>query len=860
MATQSVTQFSPSAINTWSVNHAITDGIVVRNGDQILWRPTIGTNGDLLREAATASGSGSATVSGCTITGAPNYEDDVVKTVTITATEGQSWSASVAITHNTTSSSNYPTGDISLIYLAAAANNSTLQTSYPNAYSALGGNNPATGLPWLDATGNGTVTSSDASQFLQYPLGLHSSANTTRIEAAFAQLQANINSVEASINGVSKLYPTVVKTFTISGTVAGVQEFGIQVLDGSSPQKTIIDSTANPKLFQELARNVTIRLWPEDRCLDGTSYNQLGFINEIVVDLPGVTSQTDLDNNYLIERVDFGTVGDVGSVQQRDWTHNFEYHSAGKIKFTWGRGDGGVDTSVEPDQLCYSLRANLSMAPSLVYYPQDHDCACTTLDDIINAFNFYAINKTLALSSAAIDSHGIEVKNANGKTMFNSNQPSQVAVFRGTVSGAEEPFNYPFEETVGDDWQVVNTGKYLASGWTNGHVMIIPPHVEGEQHDLTLSTGTKTVEEVDLTNLHSVFGQANVSTYDDLIDYYANFYTNTAGLTGWGNVTGKYLVALKREDSNGTAYKSGVWDGYQYTNQTVNGNKLFLTFLGPKRFHNSLTNTGNNFLTFYESNWASSEDYYDVYECNEDVSNIRSNGASVTLYPVQRKQYFTDFYVRPQSDSFTGDWYITTREYFRSLNDGNTGWVNADLPKYRPRAVHVFDGNTQTNTNRNTFDVIMTVNSKSFGDINTTGGTGIVNAPSGGYGIDAQTSAVLSHTGNHPAQQMTAFTTKTRTPQFENVFTEDLRGNKIATTSSNKVVGTSSVKRFLNSRPVSLRDVEFSPKRNRQLSWQWNSNNDIRIKFGLKNQAYTYETNSWLGPALCQIVNFGDGM
>ena len=154
----------------------------------------------------------------------------------------------------------------------------------------------------------------------------------------------------------------------------------------------------------------------------------------------------------------------------------------------------------------------------------------------------------------------------------------------------------------------------------------------------------------------------------------------------------------------------------------------------------------------------------------------------------------------------------------------------------------------------------MTVNSKSFGDIDTTGGTGIVNAPAGNYGLDVQTADVLSHTANHPTQQMTAFTTKTRTAQIENVFTEDIRSIGTATTSSNKVVGTSSTKRFLNARPVMLRNVFWNPKVNRQLSWQWNSNNDIRIKFGLKNQAYTYDTNSWLGPVLCQIVNFGDGM
>lgn len=853
MATQSFYQISPN--NEWSNTYAQTDGLVVRNGDQISWRHTIGTEGDVLREAAAENGFGSATLSGCTITGGPLYEDDLVKTVTITASAGQSWSASIALTHDTTSNSLYPTGDPSSLYLAIAAQQQgvqNLQSSFPNAYSVLMSNNPATGLPWLDASGGGTVTSLDYLEFTRYPLGLHSSANTARIEAALAHLQTNINSVEASISGVSRLYPVGVKTFTISGTVAAAATFGFELLDDSSPQKTIIDSTANPKLFQELARNVVIRLWPTDNCNDGTNYNTQGFVNQIVVDLPGVTSQSDLDNNYLIERTDKGTVGGVGSAQQEDWTHKHQYHSPGKIKFTWGTGNGSVDSTSNPAMKCFGGLNNYPV-PSL------NPCSCDSTDDILNQFSFYAINKTLDLSSAAVDSHGIEVKNANGKTLFNSNTPSQVAVFRGTVNGSEEPFDQNFYETVIAENQVGLGAQYLGSEWVPGHCMHVPDHIEGGHIIQEVTANAVSVDIVDWSNIASTFTAGGVNSYSTWINYYSNVMgSNNAGYAGWDNVTDKFLVAIPRRDNSGTAYNAGWADGSRYGSATVNGNPIYLTYFGPERIENEAS---NSFFYVFETGASSILDTFELYEASEDISNLRGNGATITLTPTIYPSYWTDIYIRPQSQ-FTGDFYIYYRDVFRTLNPvaSSTGF-NTNIRKIRPKILQVCDGNAQSNSTRNVFDVVFTVNSKGFGDIDTTGGTGIVNSPSGtSYGLDVQTAAVHSHTSSHPTQQMTAFTTKTRTIQIENAFVEDLRSSSTATTSGNKVLGTSSVKRYLNGRTVLARDVFWNPKVNRQLSWKWAGNNDIRIKFGTQNSAFTYDDNTWLGPLVAQIVNFGDGM
>jgi len=144
------------------------------------------------------------------------------------------FSATFTITHDTEPDSPTPTGEPSALYLAYAAGYEAvqaLQTTFPNAYSALGGNNPATGDPWLDVNGTGTVTALDQLEFMRYPNGTHASANTARIEAALAQLQANINTVEAYMQYVPKLYPQVVKTYVVSGTVVYPPDYGLQVFN-----------------------------------------------------------------------------------------------------------------------------------------------------------------------------------------------------------------------------------------------------------------------------------------------------------------------------------------------------------------------------------------------------------------------------------------------------------------------------------------------------------------------------------------------------------------------------------------------------------------------------------------------------
>jgi len=748
MATQSFYQISPDS--EWSNTYAQTDGLVVRNGDQISWRHTIGTGGDIIKEAAAEAATGSATLTRCTITGAPAYADDIVKTVTITGSAGQSWSASIAVTHATTANSS----------------------------------------------------------------------------------------------------PVRVKTFTISGTIASAATFGFELLDGSSPQKTIIDSTANPKLFQELARNVVIRLWPTDLCNDGTNYNTQGFVNQIVVDLPGVTSQSDLDNNYLIERTDKGTVGGVGSAQQEDWTHKHQYHSTGKIKFTWGTGNGSVDSTSNPAMKCFG---GLNNYPS----PSLNPCSCDSTDDILNQFSFYAINKTLALSSAGIDSHGIEVKNANGKTLFNSNTPSQVAVFRSTVNGSEEPFDSNFYETVIAENQVGLAAQYLGSEWVPGQCMQVPDHIGGQHLIQEVTANAVAVDIIDWSNIASTFSNANITSYSAWINYYSGVMGSSgSGYAGWDNVTDKFLVAIPRRDNSGTNYNAGWADGSRYGTSTVNGNPIYLTYFGPERIENE---AGTSFFYVFETGATSILDTHELYEASEDISNLRGNGATITLTPTVFPSYFTDVYIRPQSQ-FSGDFYIYYRDVFRTLNPvaSSTGF-NTNIRKIRPKILQVCDGNAQSNSTRNVFDVVFTVNSKGFGDIGGT--TGIVNSPSGtSYGLDVQTASVHQHSSYHPIQQMTAFTTKTRTIQIENAFVEDLRSSSTATTSGNKVIGTSNVKRYLNGRVVLGRDVFWNPKANRQLSWQWAGNNDIRIKFGTQNSAFNYDDNTWLGPVVAQIVNFGDGM
>ena len=767
MATQSYSQRSSDA--DWCSNIAQTESIGVRNGDQIYWLPSIGDDGLADKKAAANLATAVVTLTRCTLSG--GNAQDQTKTITITGTAGQTWSATIVYTH-------------------------------AHAGYCSGGNKT--------------------------------------------------------------------KTFTISGTVLANAVYGMKVQDASG--NVTLDTTDNPKTFQELVSFISVRLWPEDRCADGTYYSAAnGFPNTLVVDCPGVTSQADLDANYFVERRDRGIFDLSGSYNKVDYSHRVFYHSTGKIKFRWGRGDGGISTpATGPDMKCYGGQQGYPI-------PSSNDCACNATDDLLSYYRIYAINKDLALVGTGVDSHGINVKTASGKTVFSTEKPSSVAVHKQTVNGSFEAFPNNYFKWVSTNNQYQNASTmYKFVEWHNGQLCHVPPHVAGD-HLIKETGNTVLAHAYNFANRTAVYSTVGITSYQSYWNYWgpAGYYPNVGGTTGgraWPNQPNhQYTIGLQRK-----RYVNGAWqnmlpgwaDGYRYTNSTVNGNKLYLSYLGPVREEMDFQGWGDSLQQLVESPYTQSNvpfyEIFDWYECNEDISSLRGTG-NKTLYETNLSSmpdYWNDYYIRPTQSSGTtghGSWHTCQRVYFRTFHAHRTGWNNSDVSVHRPRFIQVCDGNPTSNSTRNQYEVVFTVNSFSFTDMS--GNTGIVNSPTGTtHGIHVQTSNTKRHqaASYYTAQQMVAFTTKTRVPVIEVGRQQDLVD--VTTTTGNLVSGSTTRKRYCSGRFTEVRDVTWSGTLCFKPRWIFNSNNNIAINVGSQDRSYNDDRSTFLGPTLGTIVNFGDGM
>ncbi|MDA9581420.1 hypothetical protein N9R80_00350 [bacterium] len=508
--------------------------------------------------------------------------------------------------------------------------------------------------------------------------------------------------------------------------------------------------------------------------------------------------------------------------------------------------------------------------------PSTDNCACNSLDDLLSFYKIYAINKDLALVGTGIDSHGINVKTASGKTVFSTERASSVAVHKETVNGSFEafPVNYFYYVSTNNQYQNGSTA-YKFAEWHNGQLLQIPPHVKGDH--LIKETGSSiTAHQFNWSNSASVYGQLSINSYQTYMNYLSNNgYQTALGTTGGrafpATCSTQYVVALQRR-----AYYNGQWnnmlpgyaDGFRYTNQTVNGNKLYLSYLGPVREEVDYQGWGDSQFFLAESPYSINTvpfyQMFDLYECNEDISSLRGSG-DVTIYQTNAAtlpNYWNDYYIRPTATSGTtghGSWHTVQRNYFRTFHNNRTGWNNSDISVHRPRFIQVCDGNPTSNSTRNQYEVVFTVNSFSFTDMS--GSTGIVNSPTGTtHGIHVQTAKTYKHQSvpYYTTQQMVAFTTKTRTPVIEVGRQQDLVD--VATTSGNLISGSTTRKRYCSGRITEVRDVTWSGTTCFKPSWKFNSNNDIRMSVGSQDRSYNNDRSTFLGPILGTIVNFGDGM
>ena len=118
------------------------------------------------------------------------------------------------------------------------------------------------------------------------------------------------------------------RTYTLTGTASAAgggggggstEDYGFQQFDGSG--NLVLDSSAPVKTFvvYEQAKSIYVNA----PYTGSTSYTD--------VTIPGVTSQQDLDDNYVFIRRDGGAF----SIWGASTTHGYAYQSANTVRFTW---------------------------------------------------------------------------------------------------------------------------------------------------------------------------------------------------------------------------------------------------------------------------------------------------------------------------------------------------------------------------------------------------------------------------------------------------------------------------------------------------------------------------------------------
>jgi len=127
--------------------------------------------------------------------------------------------------------------------------------------------------------------------------------------------------------------------------------YGFQQRD--SNDNVVVDSSAPVQTISQIDSGLYITLYPSGFGTNTYTYN-----------LPGVTSQTDLEDNYVFNRTDAGGWNVFGSER----THSVTYVSAGVVRFQWNGS-------------CLTFLGS----------PR----ACTVFDAVPNTFDVYAIGKTI---------------------------------------------------------------------------------------------------------------------------------------------------------------------------------------------------------------------------------------------------------------------------------------------------------------------------------------------------------------------------------------------------------------------------------------------------------------------------------
>jgi hypothetical protein len=127
--------------------------------------------------------------------------------------------------------------------------------------------------------------------------------------------------------------------------------YGFQQLDSAG--NVVVDSSAPVQTIMLIEAGLSITLYPSGYGTNTYDYS-----------LTGVTSQTDLDDNYVLSRTD---AGGWNAFSEQN-THSVTYVSAGTIRFQWA----GTCQTIFGD-------------------PR----ACTSSDAVTNTFDIHAIGKTL---------------------------------------------------------------------------------------------------------------------------------------------------------------------------------------------------------------------------------------------------------------------------------------------------------------------------------------------------------------------------------------------------------------------------------------------------------------------------------
>ena len=147
------------------------------------------------------------------------------------------------------------------------------------------------------------------------------SGGSSSSSTVFTVVPTSAGSYSAILN-----QPYQSRTYTLTGTASaagggggGGSGYGFQQFDASS--NLVLDSSAPVKTFvvYEQAKSIYVNA----PYTGSTSYTD--------VTVPGVTSQQDLDDNYVFIRRDGGAF----SIWGASTTHGYAYQSANTVRFTW---------------------------------------------------------------------------------------------------------------------------------------------------------------------------------------------------------------------------------------------------------------------------------------------------------------------------------------------------------------------------------------------------------------------------------------------------------------------------------------------------------------------------------------------